>query len=399
MTETAMPEPASLDRPLGRTVTLDWEKVAWAVIVVLTLVTRLYDLGERAMSHDESLHTYYAWKLYFGQGYQHDPMMHGPLLFHATALSYLLFGVSDFTARLFAVVTGLGLVLSPLLVRKWLGPVGAVATGAMLLVSPTVMYYSRYIRHDIQVELATVLMFIGFVRFVDARANRWIVLAFTGAAIGITSAEMSYITGFVLVLGILSVLLTERLSQRAAGMVAVAVAGTGLGLLVFASLAVEGNLSSLADFSAGTPKTIKQVSLLASGLLMVFGMLMLLLTRFRSPVPADAEALEGDEAAGSAPGGLVLADLVVGNLSVVLLAVGAVALAVGGYLAGTTCTSDAAELQQRCRLGAAIVAGGGVVLVYGLLGWLLDGYRDRALASAIARARVEGIIGGVWCSR
>lgn len=401
MIETAVPESANLDRPGGRTVALDWEKVAWAAIVVLTLVTRLYDLGDRAMSHDESLHTYYAWKLYFGQGYQHDPMMHGPLLFHATALSYLLFGVSDFTARLFAVATGLGLVLSPLLLRKWLGRVGAVATAVMLLVSPTVMYYSRYIRHDIQVELATVLMFIGFVRFVDSRANRWIVLAFTGAAIGVTSAEMSYITGFVLVLSILSALLAERLSQRTASLVAVVVAGAGIGLLVFASLAVEGNLASFADFTTGTPKSIKQVSLLASGLLMVFGLLMLLLARFRSPAPPDVAAPDGDagadDGAGDARGGLVLADLVVGNLSLVLLAVGALALAVGGYLAAGNCAADAAagDLQQRCRLGAAIIAGGGVVLVYGLLGWLLEGYRDRALASAIARARIEGIVGGV----
>ena len=51
------------------------------------------------------------------------------------------------------VVAGTLLVLSPLLVRKWLGRVGALASGAMLLVSPTVMYYSRYIRHDIPVEL------------------------------------------------------------------------------------------------------------------------------------------------------------------------------------------------------------------------------------------------------
>ena len=31
------------------------------------------------MSHDESLHTVYSWQLFDGRGYQHQPMMHGPL--------------------------------------------------------------------------------------------------------------------------------------------------------------------------------------------------------------------------------------------------------------------------------------------------------------------------------
>src|SRR3972149_11304326 len=101
---------SALDRSLERVMTVNWETVAWLTILVLGIVTRLSYLGDRAMSHDESLHTFYSWKLYIGEGYQHDPMMHGPLLYHATALSYFLFGVSDATARLLPVVTGLALV-------------------------------------------------------------------------------------------------------------------------------------------------------------------------------------------------------------------------------------------------------------------------------------------------
>src|SRR5512136_1367737 len=145
MTERLDVRESTLERWLSRALVFDLEKVIWLGIIALTLVTRLWDLGDRAMSHDESLHTYYSWKLFDGQGYQHDPMMHGPLLYHATALSYWLFGVSDLTARLFPVLAGVLLVLSPLLLRKWLGSAGALATGAMLLISPTVMYYSRYI--------------------------------------------------------------------------------------------------------------------------------------------------------------------------------------------------------------------------------------------------------------
>ncbi|MCC6800888.1 MAG: hypothetical protein IT325_12295, partial [Anaerolineae bacterium] len=97
--ETA-PREAAMNRLLARAYTLNWEVIAYAAILVLALVTRFVDLGTRVMSHDESLHTYYSWRLYeFGE-FQHTPLMHGPLLFHMTALAYFLFGDNDFTARL-----------------------------------------------------------------------------------------------------------------------------------------------------------------------------------------------------------------------------------------------------------------------------------------------------------
>ena len=79
------------------------EIILFGAIILMTFVTRFYDLGTRVMSHDESLHTYFSWLFYRGQGYQHSPMMHGPLQFHLLALTYFLFGVSDFTARIPAV--------------------------------------------------------------------------------------------------------------------------------------------------------------------------------------------------------------------------------------------------------------------------------------------------------
>ena len=91
------PAPGLLDRSLLATV--NWETALYALFIVLAIVTRLWDMGARVMSHDESLHTFYSWNLSVGKGFQHTPLMHGPFLFHITALSYFLFGDSDFTAR------------------------------------------------------------------------------------------------------------------------------------------------------------------------------------------------------------------------------------------------------------------------------------------------------------
>ena len=68
-----------------------WEVVGYASLVVVGLTMRLWDLGTRAMHHDESLHALYSWKLANGEGYAHNPMMHGPLQFEANAALFFTY--------------------------------------------------------------------------------------------------------------------------------------------------------------------------------------------------------------------------------------------------------------------------------------------------------------------
>ena len=75
-----------VNRLIARSYTFNWEVIAYVVILVLAIFTRFYMLGERAMSHDESLHTRYSYNLAADGSFQHTPLMHGPILFHFTAL-------------------------------------------------------------------------------------------------------------------------------------------------------------------------------------------------------------------------------------------------------------------------------------------------------------------------
>ncbi len=119
-------------------ITLNWEIILYAVILVLAITTRFVDLGARVMSHDESLHTYYSWRLYEYGEFSHTPLMHGPVLFHMVALNYFLFGDSDFTARIYPATLGVLMVMYPLLLRRWLGRTGALIASVMMLISPMV---------------------------------------------------------------------------------------------------------------------------------------------------------------------------------------------------------------------------------------------------------------------
>ena len=56
--------------------------------------------GDRPFHHDESQDAYFSWLFRTSGDYEYDPLLHGPLRFYMTAAAYLLFGDSDFTARL-----------------------------------------------------------------------------------------------------------------------------------------------------------------------------------------------------------------------------------------------------------------------------------------------------------
>ncbi len=183
----------TIEQQFTKLIYLDGEKIAYVVILTLAILTRFWDLGARVMSHDESLHTRFSWDLYQGSGFAHTPLMHGPLLFHATAFFYLLFGDNDFTARIYPALLGVLLVMTPWFMRKWLGKYGTIATSILLLISPMILYYSRYIRHDIPSIIAAVVIAISIWRYMELRklpALLWIAGA---QAVMFASKEVSFI--------------------------------------------------------------------------------------------------------------------------------------------------------------------------------------------------------------
>jgi uncharacterized protein (TIGR03663 family) len=175
----------ALSRLWARAYTVNWEVIAYAIILIVALVTRFSGLGDRVMSHDESLHTYYSWRLYTEGDFQHTPLMHGPVLFHVTAFFYFLFGDNDYTARLYPAILGVLTVLFPILFRRWLGRTGALLASIMILVSPMLMFHHRYIREDTPSIFFTLIMVFCTFMYVDGplhlrRKARWLYL-FTGA--------------------------------------------------------------------------------------------------------------------------------------------------------------------------------------------------------------------------
>lgn len=188
----------ALDRVWPIPSQLNWELVAYGTLIALALVLRLWDLGSRMLHHDESLHATYSWYLYIGRGYRHDPLMHGPFLFHLNALIYLLFGVSDATARLAPALFGTAIVGLPYFLRDRIGRTPALVAAALLVVSPSFLYFSRFIRNDIYSATWTLALVILIFKYLDNRRNLYLYLLAAILSLSYATKEIAFISSAIL---------------------------------------------------------------------------------------------------------------------------------------------------------------------------------------------------------
>jgi uncharacterized protein (TIGR03663 family) len=216
--------------------------------------------------------------------------MHGPFLFHANALIYFLFGDNDLTARIVPALFGVFMVMSPLLLRRWLGRLGAVITAILLLISPSFLYYSRYIRNDIYIAVWTILLIAALFHFIRTRKPGWFYLGAAVLMLSLATKENAYIFGYIGLLFILEVILWERFRPRTQLWLYVGGAVLSLVLLFAAYLVgrppAEG--AETAEAAAGVAKLVVAVLTVVGGTLPAV-LLSATLLRSRHPEPSSVE--------------------------------------------------------------------------------------------------------------
>lgn len=192
------------------------EKQAWGVLLAFSLFARLVDLGHRALSHDESLHALYSWYWSNGLKYDHDPMMHGPLLFHLNGIIFSLFPATDFTARVIPALFGTGAVALLLLYRRWLGPWGAFWAACLVSLDPGHLFFSRYLRNDIYITCFTLLMVWAVLRYREDPQPRFLRWLAVGLGLSFVCKEVCFIHGVMLGAGcgLFSLMETLRSGKR-----------------------------------------------------------------------------------------------------------------------------------------------------------------------------------------
>ena len=187
-----------------------WELAGYANLLLAAALMRLWDLGSRAIHHDESLHALYSWNLSEGIGYKHDPMMHGPFQFEATSAIFFVFGDSDFTARVLYALAGTALVGLPFLFRTRLGRLGALLVATLLAFSPALLYFSRFARNDILVAVWTLGLVICMWRYIDEGRNRYLYAGSALLTLAFATKETAYIVTATLGLYLVMVIVSRN---------------------------------------------------------------------------------------------------------------------------------------------------------------------------------------------
>ncbi|HLZ59537.1 MAG TPA: flippase activity-associated protein Agl23 [Ktedonosporobacter sp.] len=183
----------------------------WGVIL-LGAVLRFWNLGDRPLHHDESLHAYYSLHLMWDMQrwsdcfkamncYHYDPLLHGPFQFHAIAFVYKVCqllgvydnGVNTTTVRIAAATLGTVIVGLPYFLRDYLGKIGAWLACFLLAVSPSMVYFARFAREDTYMACFTLLLVVGAARYMRDRQMRWLVLAAAGLSLAYATKEATFL--------------------------------------------------------------------------------------------------------------------------------------------------------------------------------------------------------------
>jgi DNA-binding beta-propeller fold protein YncE len=208
-------QPSSwFDRPVWKSSSIRREHILWSALILAAVVSRFAMLEPRVISHDEGQHVQLAWSLYSGNGYTPNPMTHGPFQIIAVTASYFLFGAGDFSSRIPAALFGVAAVAILYLFRRWLGRTGALAAGGLMLISPYMLYYARYVRNESFVVVWGLLMIYAVGRYLECRQPRWLYMLAAVTALHYATKETAYIYAGLAVFFLYGYVQIQLLMQR-----------------------------------------------------------------------------------------------------------------------------------------------------------------------------------------
>ena len=140
--------------------------VLFSLAIIMGLLLRWIMLDARPYHHDESLHGMYGRYFYDfpnSNYYKYDPMLHGPMLYNCMRFIYAMFGDSLWAARTPVAILGSIFMLVPFVFRNFLGKTATLVLTAAIALSPTLIYWSRFLRNEAWVLSGMIITAYGFI--------------------------------------------------------------------------------------------------------------------------------------------------------------------------------------------------------------------------------------------
>lgn len=149
------------------------------LIFLLAFFLRFWQLDLKLFHHDEAIHSWFSYQLLTTGSWVYDPSYHGPFLYYVTAGMFSVFGDSDFVARLLPAL--FGLLLVPLVYAiyrlRYINRVQALFVALFIAISPDMVYFSRFLRHDIFMLFFTLLLLVAILWYFERGQTRYAIVA------------------------------------------------------------------------------------------------------------------------------------------------------------------------------------------------------------------------------
>ncbi len=161
------------------------------LILILTIFLRFWTLDLKLLHHDEAIHSWFSYELLTKGTWMYDPSYHGPFLYYATAGMFSVFGDSDLVARLLPAL--FGTLLIPLVYCIY--RIGYINKNQTLLaclfiaISPDMVYFSRFLRHDIFMLFFTFLLLVALLYYFERGQVRFVLIAAVAMAGALSCKE------------------------------------------------------------------------------------------------------------------------------------------------------------------------------------------------------------------
>ena len=231
------------------------EAALYVLIGVVALVLRLANLGEPPLLTSEAREALAVYRYTMSMG---APLStSSPAWFALTSFCFTLFGSSEFWARFIPAIAGAAIVFMPLIFRKEIGRLAALAASALLAISAVAAASSRYADGTTLAALSLMLIVIGVKRYLERENKNDLIVAGIGLGLGLAdgarffSALAAILFAFVFALIARPSLFTDvvNIVKRVRVEASRFLIATGAAFLVFSSAALmnRAGLSAAAE--------------------------------------------------------------------------------------------------------------------------------------------------------
>jgi uncharacterized protein (TIGR03663 family) len=161
------------------------------LILLTAIIVRFWQLDLKLFHHDEAIHSWFSYTLLTTGSWVYDPSYHGPFLYYITAGMFSLFGASDLVARLMPALFGTLLIPLVYCIYRlgYLTKAQTLVAALFIAISPDMVYFSRFLRHDIFMLFFTLLLLVALLYYFERGQSRFAIIAAIAAAGGLCCKE------------------------------------------------------------------------------------------------------------------------------------------------------------------------------------------------------------------